>query len=560
MQVAIACLFHRCQYFSQEMLNELIETLRPSSLQHALTDFQDISSLVLKLQQTIAESHIKLAILFLNKTNQGRDYVRNVANRRAKKLKILDVDYKVLAAAMPFERTLIRILWFPLRAVACDEAWKDVDEKPANEYQGQAQAFPGTEEVKRFRQWTIEYVAALSRILSTHNTQPELSVHAQINIFRQLSKPRFGQSIQWPTFDFSERRIRQIQDGNYINASTRDSIESFLEDLEQRLEKRLIPDDAANADDDGNLDAFKPITVDARPITLGSEYQETGGEGMHGTSSMEAVYDCNLNATQKLKAVLEGGLCELTERTDSERGEIPEELIDVATLGPQALVRYAALQMEREGNIIMRIICELDNILAKNKKERDGLAAQLRRQRQLREQMKELESIVCKEQAGKETDTKELEDLLAVNNRTSGTVPNRSGGGSWLDRVGNHNRTKLEHSPLNTLGWETETPIQKVDISRGKQADSKSNSVLPQHSSQKQHSSPTPQSATSESHRLTIDTSPSSPKGPSQESQMSSQLSSPADSHDGEPSQNDGQFADNDNNSEDSDVCSDGRT
>jgi hypothetical protein len=43
MQVAFACLFHRCQYFSDEMLHELIETLRPTAVQPALTDYEDIN-------------------------------------------------------------------------------------------------------------------------------------------------------------------------------------------------------------------------------------------------------------------------------------------------------------------------------------------------------------------------------------------------------------------------------------------------------------------------------------------------------------------------------------
>jgi hypothetical protein len=551
MQVAFACLFHRCQYFSEEMLNEIIETLRPTTLPVAFTDYQDINLLVLKLYQTIAQSHIKLTGLFLNNTDQGRDYVRSVTKLQAQKSKIPDVDYKVLAAAMPLEPQLIRMLWFPLRAVAREDVWKDDDEDRHDE--NTSQAFIGTEVVQRFCQWTIAFIAALSRILSSRKTQ--LSVYAQITIFRELSKPR--QPAQWPNFDLDERRIRQIKDGNYLNVSTKEHIDGSLEELKQRLTQHLRNNkepsaggephkptpgtsDATEADAIMSLEEieeepFGPISIDARPINWGSEYRETGGTGTDA-DAMETVHDCNRSAMAEITKVLEGGLQELTERTGTATGtgQIPEELVEVSTLGPRALVRYAALQMEREGDIIVRIICELEEILVKNKAERDALAAQIHRQRKLGERMKGLESTVRKEQAAKETDVKELEDLLAVNNKTK--VPKKSGG-SWLDRVGNLNRKKPGDPSLGNLGWKPDTPIPKDDDAGYKQL-GLTTSNSPQRSSQK------PTSDTPELQKLTVDTSPSSPKDLVQQSPMSSQLSSPT----GTEPEDDDQFSDNDDN------------
>jgi hypothetical protein len=550
MQVAFACLFHRCQYLSEEMLNEIIETLRPTTLPAALTDYEDINSLVLKLYQTIAQGHLTLTGLFLNNTDQGREYVRSVTKLRGQKSKIPEVDYKVLAAAMPFEPQLIRMLWFPLRAVAGEGVWKDDDEDRHDE--NTSQAFIGTEVVQRFRQWTIAFIAALSRILSSRKTQ--LSGHAQITIFRELSKPR--QPVQWPTFDLDDRRTRQIKDGNYLNVSTKEHLDGFLEELEQRLTQHhrnnkessagegnpkatLGTSDATEADpimnDKIEGELFEPISIDARPINWGSEYRETGGTGTDA-DAMETIHDCNRGAMAEITKVLEGGLQELTERTGTATGtgRIPEELVEVGTLGPRALVRYAALQMEREGDIIVRIICELEEILVKNKAERDALAAQIHRQRKLGERMKGLESTVRKEQAGKETDIKELEDLLAVNNKTK--VPKKSGG-SWLDRVGNLNRKKLGDPSLGTLGWKPDTPIPKDDDASDKQLGLPT-SNSPQRSSQK------PTSDTPELPKLTVDTSPSSPKDLMQQSPMSSQLSSPT----GTEPEDDDQFSDNDEN------------
>jgi hypothetical protein len=66
MQIAIEYLFHRCFYFTDEMVANLVNLLHPFSIARLDSDVDKAKSFILKLQEITVETHMRVAFRILN--------------------------------------------------------------------------------------------------------------------------------------------------------------------------------------------------------------------------------------------------------------------------------------------------------------------------------------------------------------------------------------------------------------------------------------------------------------------------------------------------------------
>jgi hypothetical protein len=229
-------------------------------------------------------------------------------------------------------------------------------------------------------------------------SQAELSTHSQVSIFKELSARMLAS--EWPPFNMSGKHASTFRPGVYTPQKIHDFLEMGFKTRAREFENKEAEesesdtDDGDDSHDKGDIDmdsdeenidkdtdeenidetierqiddALLDTNIVGRPMTFGSEFEETGGTGL-GRKAMTDIMDMEDESRGQIVEVLE-------ETADSILGHpySAEEAEAIAAMGARAIAKYAKLRLERENYAINDAIWRMQQIVDENKAEIEEL-------------------------------------------------------------------------------------------------------------------------------------------------------------------------------------------
>jgi hypothetical protein len=218
-------------------------------------------------------------------------------------------------------------------------------------------------------------------------------------------------------------------------------------------------------DDDTELGS---IEVVGRPITFGSEFEETGGRGL-GDKAMAEVMEVDGNSRGDVVRAFETTIASVVEAR-----YLAEEGIAMSTMTAKGLAKYAVLRLAREQEAINDAIWRLNEILRENQSEVAELNVLIRKEEEKHRFLADLNTKVSgsfdevderraklDQMTGQDRDSEQasrgmgiLPDTLAQRPRKDHPKPAIAE--SWRDRV-----QQVQQAAMLGVQWRTTVPATK---------------------------------------------------------------------------------------------------
>jgi hypothetical protein len=387
------------------MLGTILSIVRPTVVRASATEQADAQQLLDQLFGAISKTHMRLTTYFLEDTDYGRNYWRQLCISRKSKIKGPQLEGDLVIDCLDFPAIALRSVWFPLAATVPSGLWTAKECLDGQAWSSFAEA--DTPNLARFRQLSAEIVIKMAKLWS--KTQLELSTHSQTGIFKEMSARMLPS--EWPSFNVSGKHLQSFRPGVYIPAKVYDFLDNGLkgralqfkvvrgevepedseEDSEDETNKepdedQMTPNERSPSSQqsgdtdmsigDDNLDktiehqideALLATEVVGRPMVFGSEFEETGGTGL-GRKAMTEMLDLEEDSRSQVVEVLE-------ETGESILGYpySAEEAEAIAAMGARGIAKYAKLRLERENIAINDAIWRMQRIVNDNQTEIEDL-------------------------------------------------------------------------------------------------------------------------------------------------------------------------------------------
>jgi hypothetical protein len=462
LQVFFAYLFYRCSHYSDSMLVTILSIVRPPILHSSAAELKDVQDMLLGLFNTIIRAHLRLTTHFITNTAYGSQYYETAEKNRRHKTKLPDLDVATIDNTLNLPVAVVRVLWYPLAAVVPAHLWESAD----------------TEILCQFRTNSAEIVSKTARVWSA--VQDELSSHVQLSILKDLSPILF--TNEWPPFSATGKMVRFLQNGVFAPQN----VDAFLdqafrprdeaddssdtsseapsetaqnsedlagsgqvagttqadgEDRHGHPGPQAPPADKENVSEVADIDrvikkqindALKSVDVQGRPLTFGSEFEETGGRGI-GRKAMTEIMELNTANRDEIVQVLQdtgdsllaSETCFRTEESDA-----------IATMSARANAKYAILRLERDNSAIMEAIWRMQQIVDQNATVLDEIKARIAKEVQKQKYFDKLSAEMVESSAAIDEEQRKLDKMTGMLDDTSDgeQTPKKA---NWRDRARN---------------------------------------------------------------------------------------------------------------------------
>jgi hypothetical protein len=206
------------------------------------------------------------------------------------------------------------------------------------------------------------------------------------------------------------------------------------------------------ADDDDDDTQLEVIEVVGRPITFGSEFEESGGRGL-GDKAMSEVMEVDANSRGDIIGAFDTTISSVVETK-----YVAEEGIAMSTMSAKGLAKYAVLRLAREQEAINDAIWRLNEILRENQSEVAELDVLIRKEEEKHRFLADLNTKVS--DTFDEVDERRAK-LDKMTGQDSETVTASSGMGSLPDVL--TQRSRKEHNkPAVSESWRDR--VQQVQL------------------------------------------------------------------------------------------------
>jgi hypothetical protein len=221
-------------------------------------------------------------------------------------------------------------------------------------------------------------------------------------------------------------------------------------------------------DDDDDVTELDRIEVVGRPITFGSEFEESGGRGL-GDKAMAEVMEVDDNSRGDVVRAFDTTISSVVETR-----YLAEEGIAMSTMTAKGLAKYAVLRLAREQEAINDAIWRLNEILRENQSEVAELNVLIRKEEEKHRFLADLNTKVTDsfdevderrakldKMTGQDRDSEGasrgmgiLPDTLAQRPRKDHPKPAIAE--SWRDRV-----QQVQQAAMLRVQWRTTVPATK---------------------------------------------------------------------------------------------------
>jgi hypothetical protein len=427
------------------MVTNLLKLLRPSSIPHLVSDVEKAKYFILKLQEITSETHMRVASRILNDSEYGIEYFRNAEKSRRWKTTKPKACGIQIGNLLNFGDEDLQGLWVHIRMVTTDAAWS-------------ASGDSNNQLLEHFAATSIEIVKRMCELWI--DKKDELSSHSQITILKELSNPR-NQPFPMPPFSPVEKRIQHITGGSFMTECMRVEIEEYCLELGKTLQAPVFDSSEATSmtnqteehtsitdPDDGCLshsDSAEDIVTDqtkedvvGRPVTFGSEFHETGGQGL-SAEEMAAVMESDNQSTQEMLDILQATGSDLIASKYN-----TEESTAIATCGTRGMLKYTAIRLAREEKIIMNGIWALQQQLARKEQDFNDLKVQLKQAEDKRALFMQINASLRSKAAEVEELAEQIVEKENENNSLAAESLGRSNSSSsWRQAVSHDNSTAV---------------------------------------------------------------------------------------------------------------------
>jgi hypothetical protein len=437
LQVLWAYLLHRCAFYTEGMLQDVLTIVRPPTLEQSSSEATDAQKSFEDLLDVISRMHMRLTTHFLENTQHGRNHWQQLNRSRSHKTRRPTLEADKIAEALDLPAIALRAVWFPITVVVMPGSWDPMPCPDGEESVSNAQS--DTPALAQFRRLTAEII--LRMIKSWTKTHSELSTHVQLAIFKELTNSGLLAKTEWPPFNPQGKHLAYFRKGIYaperVFTFIDTGIKSNFNFLDKALQSRAEQPEETDEDADGqsvqptNVDSTQPTVNDTpndgdvemgntdesysdadgapdhaseseteakadhdddtvvgsapdealpstkvvgRPIFFGSEVTETGGAGLP-KKSMNDVFDNNEQNRNHIVEVLED-----TAEMLLGAQYIADEGEAISAMSARSHAMYAKLRLERENHVINDAIWRVQKIVDDNKAEIADLDAQIVRE------------------------------------------------------------------------------------------------------------------------------------------------------------------------------------
>jgi hypothetical protein len=456
MQVVFCCLYYRCHYYSEEMIQALIEELNPQVIRLTTHDTKEIGKRFQILQTEIATRHMQLATFFVKRTERGQAYTEEATRSRGNKIKIPQLSSNEILEVLQLTSGALRLLWMPIVPIVTGE-WT-VSAGTGGSDLGDYAAY--------FRTFTGNFVGIIARLYTDRMAQ--FSTSAQVTFFSANSHPKVDR--EWPNWNLETSAVKLYQNGVFLTERDRQRFSAYIAQIsviagttpEREHDRNL----AGENDNDGGR-IFSALNEEAeeitgRPMEFGSEFCETGGIGMP-----KEVMEDILSLDKPYVAGLVGTLHQTAQRLENPEIEIAE-IASLANVGVRGLARYTMERILAESRVICDAIYDYETALKENKARLTEVGHALAEQEKKVEWFRKQRDKFHLTNAELEEKNRELDESMKK------IGAHDEGGTSWGDRIGSKLTVDdwmdqiipagLQH-PAN-VGW-----AQNQSVSHGPQAE-----------------------------------------------------------------------------------------
>jgi hypothetical protein len=452
LQVIFAYLFYRCSYYPDNLIKGILGMVRPPGIRATSGELKEAQDMILNLLGTIMHAHMRLTTHFIKNTAYGREFFESAEKRRRSKLKLPDLDVKRVIESLEVSVAVVRTVWYPLGVVVPNALWYPIDTVDSDSEEWETE----TPNVAFFRCLSAEIVAKTARLWTA--SQQELSTHVQVAIMKDISATLHAS--EWPPLEVNAKYLRFFRKGIYAP----DNIDAFFDQVFQpkqadpdtlhEEESQQLPDKQPDGlpdgtteiptdgkltqgstqtteatptppenphpkasdlgfDVDGSEDidaviekqinaALESVEVTGRPITFGSEFEETGGRGL-GAKSMTEIMDRHESVTETVTELLDD-----TSDALLNHPYVAEEAMAVSAMCAGATAKYAKLRLEHENTAIMEAIWRLQQIVDSNEADLANIKSRIAVQKEKRKYWESINARMLKTYA----DINSAEDTL----------------------------------------------------------------------------------------------------------------------------------------------------
>jgi hypothetical protein len=497
LQVLWAYLLHRCAFYTDGMLQDVLIIVRPPTLKPSSSEAFDAQKSFEDLLDVISKMHMRLTTHFLESTQYGSKHWEDLNRSRSNKTRRPILDVEQIANALDLPAIALRAVWFPLTVVVMPGTWDPMPCPDGEEWVSNAQS--DTPGLAQFRRLTAEII--LRMVKSWSKTHRELSSHLQLAIFKELTNSGLLATSEWPPFNPQGKHLAHFRKGIYaperVFTFIDNGIKSNFNFLDKALQSRADQPEETGEDADGQ--SVRPTDVDSaqttaddtlndgdvetgntddpcsdanhdgapdhasdleteakedetvigipveealpststkvvgRPVFFGSEFTETGGAGLP-QKSMNDVFDNNEQNRAHVVEVLE-------DTADMLLGAqyIAEEGEAISAMSARSHAMYAKLRLERENHVINDAIWRVKKIVDDNKAEIAELDTQIVQEVEKRKYLERLDS----EMKSLYTTIQDRHDTLAGFSGTKYDSDEDDKKADWRDRSRNVKQGKL---------------------------------------------------------------------------------------------------------------------
>jgi hypothetical protein len=263
LQVLWAYLFHRCAFYTEGMLQDVLTIVRPPTLKQSPSEAIDAQKSFEDLLDVISQMHMRLTTHFLESTQYGRNHWQQLNRSRSHKTRRPMIEADKIAEALDLPAIALRAVWFPLTVVVMPGSWDPMPCAEGEEWVSNAQS--DTPALAQFRRLTAEIVLRMVKHWS--KTHRELSTHVQIAIFKELTN--LLATTEWPPFNPQGKHLAYFRKGIYaperIFTFIDNGIKSNFDFLDKALQSRAEQPDEMGEDADGQ--SVEPTNVDSTQTT-----------------------------------------------------------------------------------------------------------------------------------------------------------------------------------------------------------------------------------------------------------------------------------------------------
>jgi hypothetical protein len=494
LQVLWAYLFHRCAFYTDSMLQDVLIIVRPPTLKPSSSDVIDAQKSFQDLLDVISKMHMRLTTHFLESTQYGRKHWEDLNRSRSNKTRRPILEAENIANALDLPAIALRAVWFPLTVVVMPGSW---DPMPCSDGEAlsDSNAQSDTPALAQFRRLTGEIILRMVKTWSKNHR--EMSTHVQIAIFKELTN--LLATTEWPPFNPQGKHLAYFRKGIYapervftfidngiksnfifldkalqsraeqpeemgedadsqsVQPTNVDSTQTTADDTPNDCDVEMgntddpyseadgAPDHATDSETDAKADedndtvvgsasdeALPSTKVVGRPIFFGSEFTETGGAGLP-LKSMNDVFDNNEQNRSHIVEVLED-----TAEMLLGAQYIADEGEAISAMSARSHAMYAKLRLERENRVINDAIWRVQKIVDDNKAEIAELDFRIAEEEEKRKYLDRLDS----EMKSSYTTIQERHDTL---DGFSGTKCDSDDDkkASWRDRARNVKQGKV---------------------------------------------------------------------------------------------------------------------